>query len=300
MKKHAYLIIAHKNFQQLQKLVSVLDDERNDLYILIDQKAADIQEKLFVMKSNLYYLPQIPIYWGDYSLIQAEISLLESATLKDYQYYHLISGLDLPLTSQDAIHHFFDQQKNRLFITNVATFSDNQLLERVRPHFFRHHFRPVNPLAKKGFRFYRALEKRIMKLLRLETLSAKELGVASNWCTLDHEFSCYVVKEKDWIRKHFKRAFCGDELFIPALVKKGKFENKLYDPLPIRNQPTDFQGNLRYINWWAGNPKTWLSEDLAELTQAKERGFLFSRKFDMEVDPLIIDKVIDQLNRKDP
>ena len=33
-KKHAYLIIAHNNWKQLSLLLSVLDDERNDIYIL--------------------------------------------------------------------------------------------------------------------------------------------------------------------------------------------------------------------------------------------------------------------------
>lgn len=37
--KHAYLIIAHTNWNQLNKLVRVLDDLRNDLYIHIDQKS---------------------------------------------------------------------------------------------------------------------------------------------------------------------------------------------------------------------------------------------------------------------
>ena len=31
-KKHAYLIIAHNNWKQLSLLLSVLDDERNDIF----------------------------------------------------------------------------------------------------------------------------------------------------------------------------------------------------------------------------------------------------------------------------
>lgn len=39
MKKHAYLIIANKNPEQLKKLLGSLDDERNDIYLLIDKKS---------------------------------------------------------------------------------------------------------------------------------------------------------------------------------------------------------------------------------------------------------------------
>ncbi len=38
MKKHAYLIMAHNNFDQLAMLCRLLNDERNDLYVMIDSK----------------------------------------------------------------------------------------------------------------------------------------------------------------------------------------------------------------------------------------------------------------------
>lgn len=39
--KFAYLIIAHTGFDQVAKLLELLDDERKDLYIHIDQKVSD-------------------------------------------------------------------------------------------------------------------------------------------------------------------------------------------------------------------------------------------------------------------
>ena len=37
--KHAYLIMCHTNFDQLMRLLELLDDERNDIYLHIDKKA---------------------------------------------------------------------------------------------------------------------------------------------------------------------------------------------------------------------------------------------------------------------
>ena len=34
--KHAYLIIAHNEYPVLETLVSMIDDERNDIYLHID------------------------------------------------------------------------------------------------------------------------------------------------------------------------------------------------------------------------------------------------------------------------
>ena len=37
--KHAYLILAHNNFNQLKKLINLLDDIDNDIFIHIDEKS---------------------------------------------------------------------------------------------------------------------------------------------------------------------------------------------------------------------------------------------------------------------
>ena len=36
--KHAYLIIAHHEFDILNKLIQAIDDERNDIFIHFDKK----------------------------------------------------------------------------------------------------------------------------------------------------------------------------------------------------------------------------------------------------------------------
>ena len=36
--KHAYLILAHNEFEVLRKLISALDDPRNDIFIHFDEK----------------------------------------------------------------------------------------------------------------------------------------------------------------------------------------------------------------------------------------------------------------------
>lgn len=54
--KHAYLIIAHNELEVLKRLISALDDERNDIYIHIDQKATFDGSELRVDNSKLYVL----------------------------------------------------------------------------------------------------------------------------------------------------------------------------------------------------------------------------------------------------
>ena len=46
MKKHAYLIKAHHQFALLRKLLMLLDDERNDIYIHIGMDVRFEREEL--------------------------------------------------------------------------------------------------------------------------------------------------------------------------------------------------------------------------------------------------------------
>ena len=56
-KKHAYLILAHSEPEILGILVSLLDDERNDIFIHIDKKSNIIDfSNVKTDRSDLYFL----------------------------------------------------------------------------------------------------------------------------------------------------------------------------------------------------------------------------------------------------
>ena len=58
--------------------------------------------------SHCKFCERVDVRWGNVSLIQAEMNLFELASLVEHAYYHLISGIDLPLHSQNYIHKYFD------------------------------------------------------------------------------------------------------------------------------------------------------------------------------------------------
>ena len=131
--KHAYLIMAHCNFLQLKKLIRAIDDPRNDIYIHIDAKVKDaeyIKNELYkeLRSSTLYFANSVSVFWGDFSQILAELSLLNCIKdIHEYRYYHLISGMDLPLKSQNYIHNFFEENNGYEFID----FSDENYVAEI-------------------------------------------------------------------------------------------------------------------------------------------------------------------------
>lgn len=65
--KHAYLIIAHGELPVLETLLSMLDDERNDVYLHVDKRAHDLFSRIsfFKMKKAGFYILQNPVkvFW---------------------------------------------------------------------------------------------------------------------------------------------------------------------------------------------------------------------------------------------
>lgn len=92
--KHAYLIMAHHEFEVLGKLIQAIDDKRNDIFIHFDAKLKSYPV-LKAHNANLYILEKrIDIHWGHISQIKAEYALFETAFTQDrYAYYHLLSGV---------------------------------------------------------------------------------------------------------------------------------------------------------------------------------------------------------------
>lgn len=99
----------------------------------------------------------------------------------------------------------------------------------------------------------------------------------------------------------FKNTKVNDELFIPTILQKHQLLNTVYSIEPTNDKPTDFQGNLRYINWWDGSPYTWTdsSDDIDQLKRGKALGHKFSRKFDLESNPNLKEEILTIINGTD-
>ena len=115
--RHAYLILAHKNDLVFQTLIQMLDNPYNDIFIHMDKKQNNFNEddiKKLINKSNLFFTPRTKVSWGSYSVINAELLLIKEATRHGhYTYYHLLSGQDLPIKTQNYIHNFFNDNPGK-------------------------------------------------------------------------------------------------------------------------------------------------------------------------------------------
>lgn len=312
--KQAYLIIAHNKVEQLKFLLSLLDYEKHDIFILFDKKAKITEKqkndlRQIVTKSSLFFTKEIPIYWGDYSLVEAEMELFETANKQEqYSMYHLLSGVDLPLDTAENIYNFFDNRKEYNFLTMVSDelYIRNKVYERVAfktmfPHLT---VRTVNNnFLRSVLKIYRKFEVELQRIVKVDCFKKfnLELKYASNWCSLNKKAVDILLEEKKLIASIFKNTKVNDELFIPTILQKDQLLDTVYSIEPTNDKPTDFQGNLRYINWWDGSPYTWTdsSDDIDQLKRGKALGHKFSRKFDLERNPNLKEEILTIINRTD-
>ncbi|WP_394404717.1 beta-1,6-N-acetylglucosaminyltransferase [Streptococcus sp. 20-1249] len=308
MKKHAYLVIAYDKYEQLAFQISLLDDPRNDIFFHIDKRSRLTKEDQDMLQaaakhSKVYFIPRIAVYWGHFSLVECELLLYKSAAEKGpYAFYHLISGADLPLQSQDVIHDFFQDKTDKIFITryNQEEAEKLKLYKLVEHYHLSRRINPRNlsPFARKILRAYQIAENKIQTALKIDRLHGKrkELGFDgfSEWKSFNHDVLLTVLENEAFIRKHFRFTFCSDEYFFAMVLKRANLLENIYHYDPVEEVPDEFQGNLRYINWWDGRPYEWTDseKDIAQLEKGRELGHLFSRKFNLEKHPKLKEYIL--------
>ncbi|MFR5273304.1 beta-1,6-N-acetylglucosaminyltransferase [Intestinibacter bartlettii] len=281
MKKHAYLIIAHNNFYILEKLLLLLDDERNDIYIHIDKKVNNFDFNYFeniCKKSNIKFIKRIKVYWGGYTQVQCELNLLKEAVSNDYEYYHLLSGVDLPIKSQDYIHEFFEKNKGKEFIRFMKTGWDYNRVAKI--HLLNNYCKTEN-----RFKYYMYIiaNKLISKTINkgnydyTKKFKKYKFMKGDNWFSITNKCAKYICENEGKIKKMFKYATCPDEHFIHTILYNSRFKEKLsYDTC------------LREIDWNRGTPYTYKIDDYKLLISSQN---LFARKFDYKIDKNIIDMI---------
>lgn len=292
MDKHAYLIIAHNNFYILEKLLKMIDDKRNDIFIHIDRNVRDFKFDYFTTLtkySNIKFINRIKVGWGGFSQIKVELNLFKAAYKNNYQYYHLISGVDLPIKSQNYIHKFFEENKGKEFLTYLKPeFTENKnILNRLDKYYFLQEFgRDKFIINKLG-----EILIKLQNLLRIRRYKNKlNICYGSNWATLSNEAVKEILNQERWIYTTFKYTKCCDEVYKQTiLVNNSKFKDKLY--LYEYNE-AHISYNLRHIDWKRGYPYIFRIGDYKELMSISA---IFARKFDENIDKEIVNKIYETI-----
>lgn len=286
MIKHAYLIMAHDNMDQLKRLISILDDRRNDIFVHIDLKYKQLNREEIIdsaVYSKVVLVDRTNVVWGSYDQIRCELILLKTAVANgEYSYLHLLSGSDLPIKSQNFIHDFFDSHEGEEFVHFETESLSGTEREKVSLY---HSFQSYVGSTKNSIYYLQRLLIRIQRFFRVDRLSNSQtiFCKGANWFSITYRFAQYILSREKWIYTTFKDTLCADEIFLQTLLYNSEFKNNLF----YSKYDNNYVGCMRLILWDEDAEKAHPHQfDSSDVEILKESDRLFARKFGPEVNGL--------------
>lgn len=299
---YIYLINAHRNPEQLKRLIETLNTDNSKFYIHIDLKS-NLNDFTGIIKGeNIIFIEKrVNCIWGDFSQVRATLNLVEAALLNDSDsYFVFLSGQCYPIKPIKSIHQFLEKNKLDNFIdidkaTDVWSKEECDRrfnLYRVNKSGERNDYSMIKPASVKKI-FKLLIKNKIDFSTSIEMLSEKkkpfEMYGGSSWWAMNFNT---LSKVQQYVNNNelsfFKYTTCSDEVFFQSILKE----------LIKNGEKINHQRSLTYVNWereeCIDSPVTFKYDDFSELTGQPESK-LFARKFDNGYDEKIL-SMLDEHN----
>ena len=273
--KFAYLILAHGSLGLLKELLKALDAPDNDIYVHIDKKAGNVDIYPFmeiVKQSKLCFLQnRVNVKWGHISIVEATLNLFAEAIKNDYDYLHLLSGVDFPIKSHSYVQKFFQEHRGKEFVgfSKALTCEDAKRRSEWRPFSGKTACRKYS-IAYMTNRLIVFLQRRL-HLYTSSPICSLRLGAA--WFSITMQLAEELVIHRKSIIRRFKYVRLPDEMFLQTYLYEHDYMERVYS---INDE---FESCCRYIDWNRGRPYVWQDEDFEELVNSE---YLWARKFSEE------------------
>ena len=222
--KQAFLILAHKNLEQVKFLAdSIIDAADNSVYIHVDAKSNDLYAELALYYSNDCRVTIIGdrqcVYWADFSQVKATLNLLTKAAQAKYDYFSLISAQDYPIKPLEQFNSFLAKDRGREFIE--ARIRNNTWRVKLAHRHIRH------PRFRK-YRYYRyyALLLSLINYRPKQYVNQYKIYFGSQWFTITQDAVSFILKfveSNPGFMADFASSTCGDEHFFPNNFDEFRF-----------------------------------------------------------------------------
>lgn len=219
------------------------------------------------------------VNWGGFSLVKVELLLFKKALkMGKYDYFHLMSGQDLPIKPISEINLFFEKNKGKEFIS----FSNQRVEDFADRVMYYHVFQDMssNMLSPRWKGMLTLLFLKIERALGIRRNTKLTLKKGSEWCSLTKNAVCFLLANQSYIKWHFGCGFCADEIYKQTMIWNSPLRKNIYS-----NASSPF-GNMQLTLWDAGaaHPHTFTADDEKLL---RGSSMLYARKFDENYIPSI-------------
>lgn len=284
----AYLVLCHKNSNQVSTLINQLDQDGVDFYVHIDKKTTSFT---LPERYNLFVLPpekRIDVRWATNSMVYATLNLAHAALSSNvkYDYLCLLSGQDFPIKSNCEIRDYLQANNGANFIEILPT--DHPLYRRYckRNELYYPEWiygrSNVCKALKRLFIYLTGGFNRTYSLFRRKVPKDISFSYGSQWWCLTRECLHWIVDYLDnnpEVLRFFDHALTPDECIFQTVFMMSPFSKTAEDKLTFLEWDTN-----------RNNPRILTKVDYQLLINSDK---MFARKFDCDKDREIVDLLIE-------
>lgn len=268
--KICYLILAHNNFNHLQRLIGALDDKDSTFYIHIDKKTGQGYKPTSPREEVIP--TAIDINWGGFGMVEATLALMNYGMTHngDTDYFILLSGVDYPVRPRDFLYNQLLQGKEYIDIAPVPL--PYKPKERYEHYFFdfkRRDAKLWHPLI---------MAEALLKKLRIKRKPPFSIYAGTQWFALTSGCVQYIlrtVKEDKRYIQFFRHTLIPDEAFFQTIIGNSPWLEQT-------------RASLTYTDWEVPVPPAtisqrhidFLKEHIEFNDEYGQRFPYFARKFD--------------------
>ncbi|MFA6922785.1 MAG: beta-1,6-N-acetylglucosaminyltransferase [Bacteroidales bacterium] len=324
--KLVYLILAHKEPEQLFRLLSRLSSDDTIFVIHFCKKSSnkifrEIKNK-YCNHKNVFFCKRGNGAWGEVGIVKAvfhSIVLLNEKNI-NYDYFNVISAQDYPLKSNENIKKYFKDNYGKQFLkywkmlpAENGEYAEEQIwkefgvrrIEKRRMKIFGkyfyipdNHYMPHNFFVNLKIFIFEIPKKIGEKTLKTDLMNFILSAIFPKHRNFPEGIEPYggsqwwsVTKDcAEYILEFYKK-----NKFLIRFYKRTLLSDEMFAATCLMNSRYKSEivnDNLRYIvfNENSSHPKTFTINDFEELMNSKK---LFARKFETNIDNEIL-KLIDK------
>lgn len=278
VRKLAVLVLAHKDVDQLNRLLGALAHPDIDVYVHVDAK----QDGYFRQRINtnraliLSKDESTDVNWGDIGFPIAALRLMKLASSQaSYKHYLLISGQDYPVRPMSELLEFLSDDCDYLNFVEGIRFDSRYLL-----------YFPMWLIGKETWKrpirgIYKCLGMGpFARMLQRRNRPFNKPYCGSSWWV-------FRTKVVDWILAEIEREPRWLSFYSNSLNPDEGLFQTLYMNSPFAGQNQEI---LTYIDWSANgpSPEVLSEKDFTSIVQSKK---FFARKMETGLSDALLDMV---------
>lgn len=240
--KIAYLLVAHKNPEQVNMFINqLLQYGACDVYVHVDKKNPDLFNKI-ISSPNVFKYSKYDVRWGSFEIVKAAVELMRMVKNSGRKYTHMYFGSGHDLLVKKGLYEYLENNSETVFLHIVGEIKDdNRESARYRicwPHklMIRDDLHP--------YRFIRIIMQILCSLGLVINKNRKQLKQSvrfyegRTWFIAPMNVLLYIIdyleRNPDYV-DFWENSLASDLMFFQTIIMNSPYADKVEDELMFVN-----------------------------------------------------------------